>query len=112
MSLPARDDIAEQFRQDAMDEAHRQMVWRGYCEARTYASKTDDIAAGKHAQAMYVRWLRLGLTDPERRVIELENEVVRLSAENRQLRGQLGRRRLPVPQWREPPAAETQEGEG
>ena len=112
MSLPARDDIAEQLRQDAMDESHRQMVWRDFCEARAYAAETDDIAAGKHAQVMYLRWLRLDLTDPERRVIELENENVALRAENRILRDQLGRRRIPVPPWRNPPQSTAPEGEG
>jgi len=70
MSTESKPDVVEQFRQEAMAEAHEQMLWRDYCDARLVAVASDNIADGRYAGKAYARYMRFHLTDTERHLIE------------------------------------------
>lgn len=102
MSEAQRIRTIETFHQESMAEAYDLMLHREWCTADAEARRSGTISAFNYAREAYYRFMRVKLSDPERRVVELENEVAKLSAENAVLRK--GRRpRIPVPVWRDPP---------
>ena len=96
----------ESFRQDAMDEAYDQMLFRDWCAADAQARRTKTISDMKFARTTYYRFMRARMTDTQRRVIELENEIAELKAEIATLSKGRRRPRIPVPVWRDPPVSD------
>ncbi len=82
-----RNAIADRFQQDAMAECHEQMLFRELCEAKQHAEQSGSLDDHRTAARAYVRYMRHHLTDPEQDVLRLEDEVIRLRAENKLLRG-------------------------
>src|SRR5262249_53448960 len=76
----------QQFREDVMAECAEQMLFNDLVAARRAAEASEDPAAWRYAGRMYQRYMRSHLTDPERELLRLEDEVARLSAENRLLK--------------------------
>lgn len=102
MSNESQSDAAGQFRQEAMAEAHEQMLWLDYCDARRAAEASDDIADGRYAGKAYARYMRFHLTDTERQLIEAQDEIHLLRTEVTLLR-ERQRPSIPVPQWKDAP---------
>ena len=105
MSQHPRDLIIDAFRQDAMETAYVQQLFRDFQAASLYATETGLMSDALFARSLYQRFMRSSLSEPERQVIELEDRVRQLEAEVAQLKAIQRRPRTPVPQWREPPAA-------
>ena len=109
MSQHPRDLIFEEFRQDAMEAAYEQQLFRDFQAASVYAAETGLMSDALFARKLYQRFMRSSLSEPERQVIVLEDRVRQLEAENAALRAAQRRPRIPVPQWREAPAAAASE---
>ena len=109
MSHHPRDLILEEFRQDAIETAYEQQLFRDFQAASVYAAETGLMTDALFARRLYQRFMRSSLSEPERQVIVLEDRVRQLEAENAALRAAQRRPRVPVPQWREPPAAAASE---
>lgn len=102
MSTESQPDVAEQFRQEAMAEAHEQTLWRDYCDARRTAEASENIADGRYAGKAYARYMRFHLTETERQLIEAQEEIRLLRTEVTLLR-ERQRPSIPVPQWKDAP---------
>ncbi|HJE24943.1 MAG TPA: DUF837 domain-containing protein [Methylorubrum populi] len=71
-------------------KAYRTHLFERWVEAKRHAAQSDDIADHQAVADAYTRFMRAHLVTNEQAHLELEDEIARLTVENRGLRERLG----------------------
>lgn len=67
-------------------DAHRRVLFQRYVDLRRLAAASEDMALHEEAAQAYRAFHRSYLADPERRLLEAEDEIARLQTEIARLR--------------------------
>ncbi|MFY9292710.1 MAG: DUF837 domain-containing protein [Methylorubrum rhodinum] len=68
-------------------KAYRTMLFDRWVTAKREAAHSDDIADHRAVAEAYTQFMRAHLVPSEREHLALEDEIVRLTAENQRLQG-------------------------